>query len=87
MERAKRLERKGQISQPSVAPDTCKSEVSPGALRGAHEEILSDKIGPACASSSNIATDGDVDLHDVIAAWSELNPKLKAAILAIARAS
>ena len=86
MERAKRLEREGQNSQPAAAPNTCENEVSPGALQGALDGKLPEKSATDSDSGSQVAAGDDADLRVVIAAWFDLNPKLKAAILAIVRA-
>ena len=87
MERAKRLERDGVFTQPTAAPDTCESVQAPGALGDAHEEKCPETIAPESAPARLVETNDDADLREVIAAWSELNPKLKVAILAIVRAS
>ena len=85
MELAKRLERDGPNSQDATAPNKCEFAVPPVAPGDAPEIKLPQESAPERASLSRIATIDDADLREVIAAWSELNPKLKSAILAITR--
>ena len=85
MERAKRLERDGQDSQEANASNKCASAVPCVAPGDAPERKVPQESAPEDASLSRIATNDDADLREVIAAWTELNPKLRAAILAIVR--
>ena len=85
MERAKRLERDGLNSQPASDANTSESAVPCVAPGDAPERKVPQESAPEDASLSRIATNDDADLREVIAAWTELNPKLRAAILAIVR--
>ena len=54
-----------------------------------HSKVVEDQLGRKCAEGSNTQIRAQItdtvgrDLPQVVAAWSELSPPLKAAILAI----
>ena len=86
MERAKRLEQGGLVSQAATTSYTCESEVSAGAPGDAPEGKSSKESATDHASLSRIGSNEDAELREIISAWSKLNQAFKSAILSIVRA-